>query len=295
MPQDELDGFGRDVDDLFGENGGDSGQSPADTPAPEPVRPPQPDKRENTAVLPDALKQMMSGMLFKTALNVVVFLLILAGAAHALYSYFFPGTAPADSPEVTSMVEVPAVEPLPPDSLAEMAQPAIDTATSNVPDEEGEFVIQVGLCVYPSCVTDFQDRLRGHNLTTEVTEVSTTWQSVEVYSETTFQAREQAEVLANRINREQSMEEQAYVRADSNEFRISMGNFDNSERATTVRDQLNRILQSEATFATRVWEFPQRMHSIVAGDFSSRREAEAVLNTLVQADSVFRQAYVVRK
>jgi hypothetical protein len=62
-----------------------------------------------------------------------------------------------------------------------------------------------------------------------------------------------------------------------------------------VRDQLNRVLQSEATFATRVWEFPQKMHSIVAGDFSSRREAEAALNTLVQADSVFRQAYVIRK
>jgi hypothetical protein len=74
-----------------------------------------------------------------------------------------------------------------------------------------------------------------------------------------------------------------------------MGNFDNPVRANTVLDSLNALLRGEASFTTRVWEFPQTMHSIVAGNFTSRREAEATLSRLAQADSVFAQAYVVER
>ncbi len=294
MPEEELDGFGRDVDDLFGDGGAGEEAPRAPSRPPQPVRPPQFDTSSVTGSWFDTAKEKMGGMFFKTLLNVVVLLLIVVGAAHALYSYLFPGSPAAPGPAVAS-VATRGVDPAPAlDSQPPVAEPVV-AAPPSVPDEQGDFVIQIGLCVYPSCVSDFQQRLRQHNLQTVVTEVSTTWQSTEVYSQTVFQTRDQANVLVGRINGARMMDEQAYVRADSNEFRISMGNFDNPTRANTVTDRLNLFLQGEADFTTRVWEFPQKMHSIVAGHFTSRREAEATLNQLVQSDTVFAQSYVVRQ
>lgn len=294
MPEDELDGFGTDVDELFGDSSGSREAAYAPRPAPEPVRPVQNDGRGVDGTWLDTLRHKLGGMFLKTLFNVVVLLLILVGAAHAFYSYLFPDGPPTRGYDVTSAA-VPAIEQTQaPDSQPLVAAPVV-AAPPNIPDEEGDFVIQIGRCVYPSCVTDFEQRLSQFDLPTEVTEISTTWETVEVYSQTTFQTRAQAEVLVTRINSAPMMEDLAYVLADSNQFRVSMGNFDNPVRANTVLDSLNALLRGEASFTTRVWEFPQTMHSIVAGNFTSRREAEAALSRLVQADSVFAEAYVVER
>jgi len=294
MPEDELDGFGTDVDELFGDSSRGREEAYAPRPTPEPVRPAQNESRGLAGTWLDTLQQRLGGMFLKTLLNVVVLLLIVVGAAHAFYSYLFPDGPPTLGYDVTSVAEPAVDQTRAPDSQPPVAAPVV-AAAPTVPDEEGSFVIQIGRCVYPSCVTDFQQRLSQFNLPTEVTEISTTWETVEVYSQTTFQTRAQAEVLVTRINSAPMMEDLAYVLADSNEFRVSMGNFDNPVRANTVMDSLNSLLRGEASFTTRVWEFPQTMHSIVAGNFSSRREAEAARSRLAQADSVFAQAYVVER
>jgi cell division septation protein DedD len=293
MPEDELDGFGADIDEFFGDSGKDSEERYTATPPPPPVRPPQTDSRGKPGTWVDGLRQGRGGKYLKTLLNVVVLLVIVVGAAHAFYSYLFASERPQRASRVTT--SPPAAEQTQaPDSGPPVAAPVV-AATPSVPDEEGDFAIQIGMCLYPSCVTNFQERLRPYNLETQVTEVPSTYQTVEVYSLTPYQTREQAQAMVDRINGAQILDEQAYVRTDSNVVRISMGNFDNPVRANSVMDSLNSFLLGAATFTTRVWEFPQTLHSIVAGHFRTRREAEAALSRLVQGDSVFAESRVVSR
>jgi len=296
MPEDELDGFGSDIDEFFGDTSKSSERpyAASPTPTPAPVRPVQDDSRGNESTWLDGLRRGTRGKFLQTLLNVVVLIVIVVGAAHAFYSYLFASERPEPASRVTTVAAPATEQTQPADSGPPVAAPVV-AAPPTVPDEEGDFAIQIGMCVYPSCVTDFQERLRQYDLTTEVTQVPTTYQTVEVYSVTPYETREQAQAMVDRINGAQILDEQAYVRADSNEVRVSMGNFDNPVRANSVMDSLNSFLLGAATFTTRVWEFPQTMHSIIAGHFTSRRQAEAALSRLVQGDSVFAQSYVVSR
>ncbi|UCG89172.1 MAG: hypothetical protein JSW71_11790 [Gemmatimonadota bacterium] len=288
MAQDDLGGFENKLDGLFAEEGGrgEAGARPMAAPGrANPVNH-KPPRRPTASSKGSALRKLITPLVL-----VIVFI----GLAHAVYSYIVRGDA-VESWEVTEGGEVdqpPATEPQP-RPVTQDTQVEQDTALPPA-DPEGEFAIQVALCNSPECVAEFQSRLLELGFTSEVGEGSANLESVEVYSITTFASRIAAQELADRINREHSLAGQAYVLDDEGGLRISMGNFTDLGRAVVVKDTLNRSFLGEVAFTTRVWSYPISLQSVVAGDFGTREEAEAALSRLVQADSVFAEAYVVRR
>jgi hypothetical protein len=160
---------------------------------------------------------------------------------------------------------------------------------------EGEFGVQVAICYSQACVTEFQDLLHQLNLSSMLQDLPGTWESVEVYSQTTFANRQPAEALSDRINREYRLGAQAYVRSDNNRFRLSLGNFTDATRAGSLRDTLNTLLQGEVAFVTRTWKVPYRPKVVVAGSFATRQDAQAARDRLARADPQFEEAFVVRR
>jgi len=224
---------------------------------------------------------------YETLLRPLVLLGILGAAAHAFYGYFFPHEEPASlRPVQVEAAQPAAVAPIQtPDEVP--AQPAVES--------EGEFAIQVAMCFLSACVSEFQEKLSQQNLAMRVEERAATQETIEVYSETAFATQDEAAALADSINREFRMRDQVYVFSDSNEFHISMGSFADLARAESFKDVLNQRFQDRATFAPRIRSSDYMMQVIMAGSFTSRRLAEAALATLIAADTVFAESYVVRR
>ena len=287
MEKDELNDFQQDIDGLFVENG--SSVHPPAAPAAPPELP-------GLAGL-GRPKRIRKAGFRETLMRSSFFVAVTAVAALAFYLYFTANEeavaleAPvAEQPATQSAV---VLDSTPQQPVAQPEEETLPAATD--PPPEGEFGVQVAICYSSACVTEFQDLLHRHNLTSLVQELPGTWESVEVYSQTTFYDRQPAESLSNSINREYRVGGQAYVRSDNNQFRISLGNFTDAARASAVRDTLNILLQGQVAFATRTWKVPYKPKVVVAGSFATRQDAQAARNRLAQTDPQFGDAFVVRR
>jgi cell division septation protein DedD len=256
---------------------------------------------------PPKAKKKGGGGLMKRLLIIVVLLAIAGGAA---WWFLFPGEQipwEVTEPEVT---EAPAKKEQapPPPPKPRVAQPAAPKPAAAppppakaptprpapVPETPGAYSIQVGTCFFPSCVEEFKTRLKANKLSSRVREKSQSRETLEIYSSTTFSSREAANAMAERINKENRMEGQAYVFQDGKGFKISLGKFTDLGRANIVKDALNQRVGGEAAFATRVQGIPYKLHYVQGGSYGSRGSAEAALKKLVAADGRFKDAFVIK-
>ena len=218
------------------------------------------------------------------------------GGAIALYRYFsldelFRQRAVAEEPAepataaATSAVSTELGDPDPtPESSS---PPAVPSGTM--------FGIQVAICLRASCVAEYQERLFRQGLPTFVEE---RWQGseiIEIYSRTGFDSREQAVATGSRIDSEYGLRGRVEVFNYGSKSHLALGAFVDLARATDVRDALNRQFAGQATFGTRVSSATQKLNVIVAGIFDDSIQAATALERIVQADSLFGEAYIVRQ
>jgi cell division septation protein DedD len=249
--------------------------------------------RPRRAAAPAKAKKKGGGLLKRVAM----FLILLGAAGGAAWWFLFSGGELPTSWEVAEPEPEPVVEEKapPPPPKPQMAPPVAEPPRpAPVPEVPGAYSIQVATCFFPSCVEEFKSRLKAQKMSSRVKEKSQTRETLEIYSTTTFASREAANALAERINRENRMEGQAYVYTEGNGARISMGKFTDLGRANIVKDSLNQRLGGEANFATRVKGIPYKLHYVQGGSFGSRGSAESALKKLVASDSRFGDAFVVK-
>ena len=249
-----------------------------------------------------AKKEKKKGGIFGKLIKAAIVLLILGGGGYGVYYYFFPSEeVPWEVADVEEFIEETVEEtqeivpppPPPPAPVPVRLAPAPPPPPPAEP--EGAYGIQVATCFFPSCVSEFRKRLTSRNLSSIVKERSRNRQMLEVFSKTAYEDRDRAQAVVERINREHRLEGQAYVRRDNGSFHISMGNFTDLERATDVKDALNQRLQGTALFTTKIRNFPYKLKLIVAGNFTSRKAAQAARRKLVQSDARFGDSFVVKK
>ena len=295
MDRGELDGFQNELDDLFGTDESDLEETTAPPPDPQLMEPPRLKPHTNR------------GVSFGFLIRLLVPAGALGGVAIALHGYLFPvGEA---EPLAITAVQRPIAQPVVVDSKPQ--QPAVPTrqvevATAVMPEDEavlesplaqpsGQFGIQVAICSFSQCVSQFQERLVQLDLSSQVTQKSATLETPEVYSETSFSSAAEAEEFAALIDGAYRMKGQVYVFREGRRFHVALGRFTDQAHAETVRDALNRMLRGQATFATRTRRSSYELKFVVAGNFDSRQQAETARTRLVQADTLFSDAYVVER
>ncbi len=233
----------------------------------------------------------------------VMLLIPLAVIGGAFYWFFIPSeevpwevTEPEPFEEEPVVEEEPPPPPPPQEAPAVVVQPPPEPAPPAPPPAEPSvtYGIQVATCFFPSCVQEFQRRLGENRIDSRVRERSQTREALEILSNTSFRSREAAQKMADRVNRENRMEGQAYVLTTGNGFKISMGSFTDLGRANIVKDALNQRLLGDVLFTTRIKAIPYTLKYVVGGRYPSRNAAETARQRLVTADSRFADAFVVR-
>jgi hypothetical protein len=239
-------------------------------------------------------KPKKKGGMLRRALILLVLLGVAAGAA---YWFFLPSeqvpwevSAPEEKTEQPVKEEAPP--PPPPQPL--VAKPAPPPQPAPPPAPRATFSIQVATCFFPSCVQEFQKRLKEVKIPSRVREKAQSRETLEIYSATTFDARDMAQQMADKINRENRMEGQAFVIEEGNGFKVSLGHFTDLGRANIVRDALNQRMTGEVNFTTRIKGIPYKLHYVLGGNYGSQTAAEAARKKLLASDSRFADSFVVR-
>ncbi|MBI3992729.1 MAG: SPOR domain-containing protein [Candidatus Lambdaproteobacteria bacterium] len=304
----ELDSFFEDlstIDDLevMQEEQPEPKEAPKPAAAAAPAREPAPVK-EKPRKAPKQKKEGGGG--FRRFIVLLLTLGILGGGAYAIYLFLFPEfempwpvTQEHQAPEPAKMPPTPP--PPPPPRIVPAPQPAMVTpppepkpVTPPPPHRGPWYGIQVATCYFQSCVDTFTSVLKRSDLSVRYTQRSGTQQTLELISRTAFLDMQAATEFAERINREHRMEGHAFPLRDGENFRISMGNFSDLNRASVVRDGLNQKYQGEIIFATRLLNKPYRLRTITGGRFPSRAAAEAALNKMRENDPRVRGAFIVK-
>ncbi len=222
-----------------------------------------------------------------------------AGGAVALYRYLSPGDDLFGQRAVTEEPAELATESATPVGSTGLGDPEPLPESSSPPsvpsDAASMYGIQVAICLRASCVAEFRERLFRQGLPTFVEQRWQRLEIIEVYSRTGFATREQALATSSRIDREYRLNGRVEVFNYASEYHIALGAFSDLARATEVRDALNRQFTGQATFGTRVGGSTQKLNVIVAGTFDDSLQAATVLDRLIRADSLFGEAYIVRK
>ena len=245
-------------------------------------------------------KKKEGGGGFRRFIVLLLTLGILGGGAYAIYIFLFPEfempwPVTQEQPAAPKM-EPPPPRPAPAPMPAVVApQPEPEPVKPPPPPHRGPwFGIQVATCFFQSCVDNFTGVLKRNGLSVRYTQRTGTQQTLELISRTAFLEMTAAVEYAERINREHRLEGHAFPTQDGENFRISMGNFSDLDRANVVKDALNQKYQGEILFATRLVTKPYRLRTIAGGRFPSRAAAEAQLSKMRENDPRLRGAFIIK-
>ncbi|MDH4120757.1 MAG: SPOR domain-containing protein [Deltaproteobacteria bacterium] len=160
---------------------------------------------------------------------------------------------------------------------------------------KGGYSVQVASCFFEDCVDAFRQQLKQAGLTSHVAAKKAKSNTVELYSQTRFASREQAQDLADRINEEFKVEGQAFVVQGREEFSVSLGDYPNLVRANEVKERLNQVFAGETRFTVRLKPLPYQVTFVKAGPYRTRKHAEMARTILRGVDQAeFKDAFVVR-
>lgn len=248
--------------------------------------------------------------LFGRLLRWLIVLGILLGGGYYLYLFFFPDfplpwqvmeeekdklislleeklqPAPPLEPAPRPPTPAPAVAPPPKPRPAPVVRPA------KPPPERGRWSIQVATCFFPSCLDGYRSYLQAHQRSVLVREKRSNNESLEIYSVSTYGDREQAQELADRINKNHPLEGHAYIFREKGGYKISMGTFADLARTNVIKDALNEQFFGDVGFVTRLKTIPYKLKSVMTGRYPSRRAAQAALAKLRDEDPRFKDAFV---
>jgi hypothetical protein len=239
-----------------------------------------------------------------------ILLAILGGGGYYVYQFFFPEfplpwqVVTEEKDKLVSMMEEklrqpppppePEPAPPPPPAMVRAPSPAPAPRPAGPAPERGPWSIQVATCFFPSCLESYRSYLQATKRSVLVREKKASNESLEIYSLSTLGEREEAQALADRINKSHPLEGHAYLFREGGGYKISMGAFADLSRANVVRDALNRQFTGEIDFATRLKSFPYQLKSILTGRYPTRAAADQALAALRHADPRFKDAFVTR-
>jgi SPOR domain len=326
----ELDSFFEDlstIDDLEVLQEDESAAPAAAAPAPEPEaeeeEEPAPRAAPAAAAAPRARparqpRQRKPRGFFGRWIRRLIVLAILIGGGYYAYQFFFPDLQPPwdvmekEKGKLVSLIQEklpkqaapkmePKTQPLPPPPpVAMQPRPRPRPVPKAAPPrpkpvaEHGPWSIQVATCFFPSCVESYRAYLEGQRRSVLVQDRTSQSESLEIYSISTFRERDQAQELADTINREHPLEGHAFIFREEGGYRISMGAFSDLGRANIVKDALNQKHRGEIAFGTRVKDFPYKLQTVLTGRFPSREAAEQALGSLKNAEPRLKDAFVMR-
>ncbi|HKI98717.1 MAG TPA: hypothetical protein VKB51_09615 [bacterium] len=284
-----------------------------EAPAAPPPRAAAPE-RERPRAAPRPKQKQERGFLGRWFRRLILLGLIF-GAGYFVYQFFFPDLKPpwqVMQQEKSKLVSVlqqkmqqPPPQPVqppppPPPPVAMQPRPKPKPRPKPMPKrpapprEQGPWSIQVATCFFPSCVDSFRSYLEEQKRSVLVRDKVSQSESLEIYSLSTWQDRDLAQALVDRINREQPMEGHAFLFREQGGYRISMGAFADLGRANIVKDALNQQYVGQVAFATRVRAFPYKVQSILTGRYPNRDAANNALAALKNAEPRLKDAFVTR-
>jgi hypothetical protein len=244
---------------------------------------------------------------FGRLLRWLILLALVFGGGYWVYQFFFPDVQPPwqvveqETDKLVGIIEerlrppppelVPAPAPAPAPARPAPPPPPRPAAP---PPERGPWSIQVATCFFPSCMESYRSYLESHKRSVIVRERSAQSESLEIYSQSTWSDRQQAQDLADRVNHEHPLEGQAFLFREDGGYRISMGAFADLARANIVKDALNQQYRGEIVFATRAKAFPYRLQSVLTGRYPTRATADQALAKLKDAEPRLKDAFVTR-
>lgn len=270
--------------------------------APAPAAAPPPPKEERAAPAPKPKPVKKPKAPGKPGrLRRIILFLVLAGVFGAggyyVYTTYIAGEGKIPWPTFdTSKLFPKKPEPKPVEVAPTVPPPPKPVAPKPPPPHKGPwFGIQVATCFFDSCVTAYKDVLVAHKYK-DVRTVERTGRTevLEIYSQTAFTDRQAAQDLADKINRENRLEGNAYVLEEGRAFRISMGSFTDLSRANVVKDALNQRYHGEVVFGQRIKAMPYTLKAVIAGRYPSRAEAEKALTALRRLDRAMDGAFIIQ-
>ncbi|MEE8434783.1 MAG: SPOR domain-containing protein [bacterium] len=163
------------------------------------------------------------------------------------------------------------------------------------PPKTGPWSIQVATCFFPSCLDGFKNYLSANKRSVIMQAKTSQSHSLEIFSISRFNVLEDAQQIADRVNKGNPMEGHAYTYRENGSFRVSMGRFQDLARAKVVKNALNRQFAGEIVFSTRAKHFPYKVQSVMTGKYPSRSVASRALARLKDRHPRFQDAFVVER
>ena len=190
----------------------------------------------------------------------------------------------------------PPLPPVTPEK--EKTAPRAQTAVAKPPPppkQTGPWSIQVATCFFPSCLDGFRNYLAANKRSVILQAKTSQSHSLEIFSISRFNVLENAQQIADRVNKGNPMEGHAYTYRENGAFRISMGAFQDLARAKVVKNALNRQFAGEIVFSTRAKIFPYQVQSVMTGKYPNRKVASRALARLKDRHPRFQDAFVVKR
>ena len=181
------------------------------------------------------------------------------------------------------------------EKVARPATPRMVAKPPPPPRQTGPWSIQVATCFFPSCLDGFKNYLSANKRSVILQTKTSQSHSLEIFSISRFNVLEDAQQIADRVNKGNPMEGHAYTYREDSSFRISMGTFQDLARAKVVMNALNRQFAGEIVFSTRAKLFPYQVQSVMTGKYPSRGVASKALARLKDRHPRFQDAFVVKR
>ena len=299
----ELDSFFEDlstIDDL--EVMQEDEKAPAAPPPPAAAAAPPPPREEKAAPAPrpKPVKKPRAPGKPGRLKRLILFLVlagIFGGGGYYVYTTYIAGEGKIPWPTFDTSALFPKKPPAPTPAVQPPApppKPAVQRAAA--PRRVGPtYGIQVATCFFDSCVAAYQGVLKANKYRdVKLLERTGRTEVLEIYSQTAYSDRQTAQDLADKINRENRLEGNAYVLEEAKAFRISMGSFTDLSRANVVKDTLNQRYIGEVVFAQRLKALPYALKAIVTGKYPTRADAERALTELRRIDRGMDGAFIVQ-
>jgi len=200
---------------------------------------------------------------------------------------------PEPKPKKAKKMAFAPAPPPPPVEPEPMPEPVPQRAPTP-PPKGPAYRVQVATCVFEDCVSVFRNALRGQGMAVNVRAKGSATEAVEIISRQKFDSLSMAQEFSDNVNRDHTLEGQAYVKHVAGGYYVSMGTFPDLSRANVVKDALNQQFGEDLTFRAQVQKTSYRVRRISAGRFATRAQAQNAANRLRRSDKRFKDAFVVR-
>ncbi|MDH4225584.1 MAG: SPOR domain-containing protein [Deltaproteobacteria bacterium] len=208
-----------------------------------------------------------------------------------------PAPPPKPAPRVAAAPPPPAVKkpPMPPPPVSRPKPVRPRVSVPNRYTGKGGYSVQVAICFFDGCVTDFKTRLKKARLPLQIQNKGAKTEGVELYSKTRFSSQENAREWISVINQENRLEGRAFLVKQKHSSYISMGTFSDLKRANEVKGSLNEQLAGNVVFMVRVKDYGYSVKHIKAGPFKTREDAMRAQRILQKTGpDIFHDAFVVK-